>query len=491
MFKKSHPGVEVSKQLIPSVSWQRRLALFGQGKQKDYFVENFAMLVAAGMDLVSALDALEKGVSSRTIKKLIIEMKADIEAGATLSATLAGTGWFAPHIIALVRTGEEAGTLVNNLAVIVEEQRKDSSFKSKLRSASMYPLFVLGLAFVLGLGIAWFILPRLSSVFVGLNVKLPLITRLLIQVGEFMRIYGATAVPLIILAVMVMGYVIFVWTKTNFIGHWLLFHFPGVSRLLQEVELARFGYILGTLLQAGLPATVALTTLADASTFRRYQRFYRHLKERVEEGDSLQEAFVRFRHSGKLIPVPIQQMIIAGQQSGRLAKTILDIGAIFEDKTETTTKNIAVVLEPILLVIVWLGVVAVALSVILPIYSLIGGLGRSNVDVAPTQQSVTSPELPLAGAAPLSQTVTSSVSSTSVQPSALIHSEALGRLEVTPFGAPEANIRKQPSLQAPLLTKVLAGGKYFYTEVQQKWYHVVLSSTSTGWIYFKNIKEIK
>ena len=132
--------------------------------------------------------------------------------------------------------------------------------------------------------------------------------------------------------------------------------------------------MLGSLLGAGLPIVEAIRSLADATSLGMYKRFYMQLADRIENGESFQVIFQSRRRLRVLIPRTIQQIIITGEQSGHLSKSLRKIGQIYETKTETSTKNIAVILEPILLVIVWVGVVTVALSVVLPIYSLIGGL---------------------------------------------------------------------------------------------------------------------
>ena len=169
-------------------------------------------------------------------------------------------------------------------------------------------------------------------------------------------------------------YFVFLFPKTKFIGQAFLFIIPGVSDLLREVELARLGYVLGTLLQSGLPIVDALDSLRDSTAILRYEKFYRHLFINVEEGNSFQKSFGSYKGINGLIPPPLQQMIFSGEQSGKLAETLLVIGKTFEDKTETTSKDLTVVLEPIMLVIVWVAVMGVALAVILPIYTLIGSL---------------------------------------------------------------------------------------------------------------------
>ena len=242
----------------------------------------------------------------------------------------------------------------------------------------MYPVFVLSLTVIIGVGIAWFILPKLATVFAQLKIKLPLITEILINMGTFLGEYGSYVVPAGILVMAVLFFLIFTFSKTKFIGQFILFSSPGIKDLIKEVEVARFGYLLGTLLEAGLPITQALDSLAGATEISPYRKLYLHLRDSVGDGNSIQKSFLAFKHINRLIPAPIQQLVVAGEQSGTLSVSLLKIGQIYETKSDTTTKNLTVILEPILLVIVWLGVVAVALAVILPIYNLIGGFNASS-----------------------------------------------------------------------------------------------------------------
>lgn len=351
-------------------------ANIGISEEKDYFIENLGMLLASGMDILLALDGIKKEMRSKRMKAVIDDLKEDIDAGSTLSKALDKTGLLPKHVISLIRIGEEAGRLTENLKVIVASQQKERVFRSKIRSAMMYPVLVLFLTAVIGVGIAWFILPRLSGVFSQLRLELPFITKMLIAVGNFLGKYGLIVIPLFLLFIASAVYFVFIFSKTKHIGQSLLFFVPAIKRLIRELELARAGFILGTLLVAGLPIIEALESLSQATTFHAYQKLYVYIKNNVEDGSSFQKCFATYSKTRKLIPTPIQQMIVAGEQSGRLSETLIKIGEMFESKTETTTKNLTVILEPILLVIVWLGVVGVALAVILPIYSLIGGLNK-------------------------------------------------------------------------------------------------------------------
>lgn len=346
------------------------------GQEKEYFVENLAMLLSSGMDIIEAMEAVKGEVHSRSLKKIIVRLEEDIVSGSSLWQALQAIKILPKHVISLVKTGEESGQLHKTLGVIVVQQEKTRAFRSKIRSAMMYPVFVLVLAVVVGIGIAWFILPRLANVFSQLNLTLPLVTRILMGVGRYLGNHGQTVVPIFIAIMLILFYFVFVFKHTKVIGQKLLFIFPGVKNLIKEVEIARLGYIMGTLLQSGLPIVEALDSLSESTPLYDYRRIYVKLRDNIDEGRSFQECFAMFPHFKKFIPIPIQGLIMAGERSGKLAETFLNINSTFEGKTELTTKNLSVILEPILLVIVWLGVVAVALAVILPIYGLVGGLNK-------------------------------------------------------------------------------------------------------------------
>ncbi len=352
------------------------LSNIGIGKERDYCIENLATLLSSGMDISLALDAVKSGVRSTRLTQMLGEVKEAVDSGSPLWKALEQTDLFPAHITSLIRLGEETGRLSDNLTVIVNQQRKDRMFRSRVRSAMMYPALVFVIGLVVGLGISWFILPRLGSVFSSLNLTLPLITRVMIRFGTLVGQYGSIVIPSALLIIALIWYVLFIHSRTKHLGQSILFTIPGVGRLIQEVELARFGYILGTLLAAGLTVPKALHSLCEATDLFNYQQLYQHLGERMDEGNSFQKSFLSFPRTDALIPPPIQQMIVAAERSATLSKSMLKIGETFEDRAETTTKNLSVLIEPILLVIIWLGVISVALAVILPIYSMLGGINK-------------------------------------------------------------------------------------------------------------------
>jgi len=445
--------------------------------EKEYFIENLSMLLASGMDILQAVDSIRKEIHSAQMKQVIDNLREDIEAGSPIWKALEETRLFPAFIMALIRIGERSGSLVKNLKVISIQQKKDRSFNAKIRSAMLYPVFVLSLTLIVGISIAWFILPRLAVVFDQMKVDLPLITRILIGFGKFIDQHGLVAVPSFVFVLLALIYFFFIFPRTKFIGQGILFTFPGIRKLIQETELARMGYILGTLLAAGLPVVDALKSLAEASTFYKYKNLYLFLEENIETGNTFQQSFELYKNSQKLVPVTIRQMIMVGEKSGHLAETFLSIGETFEEKIDNTTKNLAVILEPILLVIVWLGVVSVALAVILPIYSLIGGLNKANetpVSNPPVTETIsveTLTEVPL-----------------EVEPEKKPEEQ---KIEILKTGTGFLNVRDNNNAKGKKVGKVLSGEQYVYLLNQDGWYQITLADGTVGWVTGQYVKTVE
>lgn len=347
---------------------------FPQRNDRDFIIENLSMLASSGMPINEALSSIQANVQSPRAKATIKEIFHSVETGTPLWKALTDSRIFPAHTVTLIRIGEESGKLARNLEVINLNQKKERVFQSRLRSAMMYPIFVLVLTFIIGVGIAAFILPKLATVFNHLDVALPLITKIFIALGAFIVSYGVMVIPLLTILLIASLYIVFFYPKTRHIGQSILLFLPGVRELVMETELSRFGYLLGTLLESGISITHALDSITQSTNFSIYKKFYTYLTKSITDGNTFSQSFSSYKHSDRIIPPSVQQLISSGEQSGSLVSALQTVSKTYEDKSETTTKNLSIILEPILLVIVWLGVVTLALAVILPIYKLVGSL---------------------------------------------------------------------------------------------------------------------
>ncbi|HSX33337.1 MAG TPA: type II secretion system F family protein [Candidatus Saccharimonadales bacterium] len=370
------PAHTVPKQTAPKPGAGQAHKVHPAFKEREYFAENMALLLKSAVPIGEALQSLANTAHSAAMKQGLAQMQADIEVGYSLADAMERSGMVSSQTLALVRLGEDSGHLVENLQLAAQQEEKRHTFRSKVRSALIYPSFVLGLTVIVGLGVAWFLLPRLSATFSQLHVHLPAISRFMIGSGKFLKAHGIVAVPSFFAACGLIGYMLFVYPKTKPIGQRLLLLTPGIGKLMHEVEVAQFGYLLGTLLDAGLPVTKAIRLLAKASNLFIYQDFYNYLAKSLDDGYGFKESLGHYPRSAKLLPAAVQQMIIAGEHSGSLPEVLLTIGRTYEQKSDITTSNLEAIIEPILLVIVWIGVMMVAVAVIVPIYSLVGGLNQ-------------------------------------------------------------------------------------------------------------------
>lgn len=343
----------------------------GFGDERDYFIENLSLLIASGMGISAALEALTLSMKTWKMKKIVFVIQSMVNAGMPLWKAFAKTELVSERTISLIRSGEESGKLAEHLNLVTIQQHKEKVFESRLRSALLYPGIVLTLALGVAIGSSWLILPKLVAIFNGTS-SLPLATKVLLWLGTFLSHYGAVVVPLSMIVIGGLVYIVFFQKRTKFVGDAILFTTPGIGSLVQGVEIARFGYIIGVLLQGGFQVSEALESVKQGTTYDRYRKFYDYLKQSVLQGNSFKTSFEKYPKMDRYIPIPIQQLIMAAEKSGRLSETFIKIGVIFEEKTDAMSRDIATVLEPIVLIVVGLIVGFIVMAIIGPLYDISG-----------------------------------------------------------------------------------------------------------------------
>ena len=341
-------------------------------KDRAYFIENLSTLISSGVNISEALNIIHEGLRNEIFKKKILQIKKKIDSGSSFHLALSELKIFSERDISLIKIGENSGNLAENLNILASQHEKDKFFRNKVFSALLYPAIVLFLVLIIGIGMSWFLLPRLALIFSQLDMELPFMTKIMISVGLFIQDYGAIFFPSLIIFFISIFYLLFFNKKYKYIGQSFLFNFFITKKLIKEAELSRFGFVLGTLLNSGFSIIDSLKTLEDSTNFWYYKKIYKHLNEKITEGKSLQESIKSYPKINKYIPLPIQQIIFVSEKSGQLATSLIKIGKKFENKLELTTKNLTIALEPVLLIVVWLGVLFLALAIIMPVYNLIG-----------------------------------------------------------------------------------------------------------------------
>lgn len=352
-------------------AWMAPIVYFGLKNSAYEFLENLSYFLSAGMSIDGALASLEEESSSKRMRKIIGRIKEDVQKGISLAQSFENQRFFSTSITEMIRTGELSGKLLENLKLIIILNDEDKKLKSRLSSSLLYGTIIIVLTIVVGVGTAWFVLPRIASVYGDMGTDLPLITKIFIAGGKFMVMYGSIFMPIFVLLVTMILYFLFSFPKTKFVGHIILFHLPLVKKIIRESEITRFGYLMGNIIEAGLPINNALKIMPGTTTFKNYKRLYEHLHARVSEGISLSEALKSYEKTKKLIPGSVMQMIVSAEKSGKLSEMFLRISALYSAKLESTSRNLPIIIEPILLLMVGIGVALFALATVLPIYNLV------------------------------------------------------------------------------------------------------------------------
>jgi len=348
---------------------------FGLGRERNEIIQNLATMLNAGLPLVDSLRTLQLETRNRAGRALIKSITDRVEAGIPLWRSMQEEHFFSPDALALVRIGEDAGSLAENMMYLSQQQEKDQALRGKVKMAMIYPSIVFVLMFIVIIGMGMFVLPNLVGVLRSLNVPLPLATRIVIWFSDTLSTHGMTIVPVSMLVVMVLA-ILVKYTALQGVFQWCVFRIPGIGSLMWEATIARFGVISGGLLQAGVPLVDTLRSLVEVTTIISYRKFYEKLLEHILVGDSFAKSFMVIRGSEKLLPLSVQQLVMTGERTGSLSKIMLKVAEIYERKANETAQKLPVILEPMLLLFIGALVGSIAFAIVVPIYSIVGNVSR-------------------------------------------------------------------------------------------------------------------
>lgn len=338
---------------------------------KLFFTKNLATLIKAGVPMSDALYTVASQ-STNELKKVLEKVEKDVANGQTLANALGKhPKVFDKFFISLISAGEESGNLESNLGFLAEQMGKDYALRQKVKGAMMYPGLVLGATAIMGTGVSWFVLPKLIDLFTSFEVELPWTTKVLMGVAYFMRDYGVFAFVGMIGVLFALAAFLQIRSVKK-MWHTILLDIPILGKIARAGELARFSRNLGVLLKSGLPVMDSLNTTINTLSNLKYIDDLKEIREEVGKGKSLIRSMEKAEYSefDKLTT----KMIGVGEKSGNLEDMLLYLSDYYDGEIDSVSKNLSTLLEPFLLLIIGLVVGFVAMAIISPIYSLIGGI---------------------------------------------------------------------------------------------------------------------
>ncbi len=327
----------------------------------------------SGMQILQSLEILKKQSRSRTFIKILDQLILDIKNGHFLSAGLERyRNVFGDFFINLIRVGEASGTLSENLKYLYEELKKRDELQKKIKGAMAYPVVI----FVATVGITsvmiFVIFPKILPVLTSLHVDLPVTTLAFIAISQFLIHYGYL-VGVGIVAMLVAFWLLLRVEKIRYVWHVILISIPLIGDMVRSVNIISFSRTIGLLLKSGIKIVESLEITASTLSNLVYRRELLKISEGVRKGDPMSKYFTQ---NPKLFPPIFSQMILVGENTGKLDESILFLADYYESELDETTKSISNVLEPLLLLVMGMIVAFVALAIITPIYKITQTLGR-------------------------------------------------------------------------------------------------------------------
>jgi len=339
------------------------------GSEKLGLIGSFSTMLTAGIPILEVVNSLRED-SKGTQHKILDVMYDDLMQGKHIYLTLSRFPQvFDKVTVNVIRASEEAGTLDVALKDLKTTIQKEMEFSDKVRSALIYPVFIVIVFFGVLLMILVVVVPKISTVFSRLRVELPLPTKILIFLSNM--VVNNTAYVLLGTAIISgLGYV-FYKQQRKMISEWL-YGLPLISTLVEQIDITRFSRSLHLLLSSGLPITTALELTGEVVVKRKTQQIIAESREMVFAGKPLSEGF---RKAKGYMPSIMIKLIETGEKTGSLEKSMQDISEYFDYKVTNTLKMLTALLEPILLVVVGFCVGGMMLSIIAPVYGLISQVG--------------------------------------------------------------------------------------------------------------------
>ncbi|NIA02438.1 MAG: hypothetical protein GWP15_03570 [Nitrospirae bacterium] len=336
-------------------------------EEKINFTKSLAIMIKVGITITEAFEILLDQTKNKNLRVMYEDIIERIRAGQSLAKSLKRYDYvFSNLFINMIKTGEDSGSLEYVLKRLGIQLEKEYEIRKRVITAFIYPAVIMSVTVIMAIGIVLFIMPKITKIFESFNIDLPLPTRMLIGFSRLL-----TEQPLLSIAVIggVIGGLIFIFRLKVLKPFWhiLLLKLPIFGKILVYANVARFSRTLNSLLQSGVPVAEGLKMTGEMLDNIQYKTVLEEVSEKIEKGGSIGENLAKHE---KLFPPLATKMIHIGEKSGSLEVTTKYIARLYERDVENKTKNLSVLLEPLLLVFMAVMVGGIALSIILPIYQL-------------------------------------------------------------------------------------------------------------------------
>jgi len=335
-------------------------------KDKMMFARHLGVMLSSGLSIPRSLNVIASQTKSKKFKMALSRIEEDIKMGTTLADSLEKAGVFDDLSVNMIRVGEVGGNLEEVLKLLADQLEKEHNLLSKVRGAMYYPSVILLVMFGIGIAMMTYVVPQLTSIFSDVNASIPASTKMIINSSNFM----ASHKLLVLFSIIGIFAAFFIFFKTKagkITASFIFLKTPVIKNVVVKVNNARFARIYSSLIKSGVPVVESLKIISETLTNRYYQEAFQKVGGEVQKGKPLHNELASFP---KLFPVLVIQMVEVGEETGKTVDVLGDLAHFYEEEIDQVTKNLSSIIEPVLMVIIGSAVGFFAISMMMPMYSI-------------------------------------------------------------------------------------------------------------------------
>jgi type IV pilus assembly protein PilC len=336
-------------------------------EERITFTKNLAAMLSAGLTLSRALSVIDRQATNKGLKKVAEKLSDDVKGGSSFHDALAAyPKLFTPLYVAMVKAGEESGTLAQSLMTVAKQMDRSHTLAKKIRGAMIYPSIIIFAIVVIAILMLIYVVPTLASTFAQLGAQLPTATRIILETSNF--ITGNLLLFLAIVAVVIgVGAAFFRSAIGKAALMWSALRMPVIKTLVRETYSARAARSLSSLLSSGVEMLSAIAIARDIVGNPRFSAVLAEAETLVRKGEPLSAAFA---NHPDLYPVFVADMVSVGEETGKVSDMLGQVAEYYETDVEEQTKDLSTIIEPLLMLLIGAVVGVFALAMIAPIYSI-------------------------------------------------------------------------------------------------------------------------
>ncbi|MBU1177472.1 MAG: type II secretion system F family protein [Patescibacteria group bacterium] len=348
----------------------KRIKFFEKVKRKEVFIffRQLAILIEADVPLIESLRALGQQTDNPAFEETLFNIANDVDGGTSFSKALAKyPKVFSNFCVNLIKTGEVSGRLQESLIYLSNYLEKEYYLVSRVRGAMIYPAFIFATFMIVGVLVLVMVIPQLTSILIESGQDLPIPTKIIIAASDFVRGFGW----IVVIALLIGGGFLWRYLKTSkgkFFWDRLVLRIPIFGKILQKTYLARLADTLYALIKGGVPIIEGLTISGNVVGNIIFRKILEKAKEGVKAGKSISSELDKH----KQFPPLFCQMIRTGEKTGKLNMVLEKLSDFYNKEVENIVNNLSQLIEPVLIVVLAIGVAVLVFAVFMPIYNLAG-----------------------------------------------------------------------------------------------------------------------